>query len=75
MHDVATADDAQQYVGRFARDHGNTIIGFVLKQIERVRYGFVGRQTPAVERQVESFYMPVAEIFERWFFRSESPHT
>lgn len=34
-----------------------------------------GRATPAVERQVQSFYHAVAEIFERWVARRESKHT
>lgn len=34
-----------------------------------------GRSTPAVERQVGSFYASVCEIFERWVARRESPHT
>lgn len=35
----------------------------------------LGRATPAVERQIGSFYGSVAEIFERWVARRESPHT
>ena len=35
----------------------------------------LGRSTPAVERQLESFYSSVAEIFERWVARRESVHT
>src|SRR5262245_32456774 len=35
----------------------------------------LGRATPAVERQVQSFYNSVAEIFERWVARRESKHT
>ena len=34
-----------------------------------------GRATPAVERQVGSFYASVAEVFERWVARRESKHT
>lgn len=35
----------------------------------------LGRSTPAVERQLASFYGSVAEVFERWVARRESPHT
>src|SRR3954452_2183712 len=35
----------------------------------------LGRATPTVARQVESFYNSVAEIFERWVKRRESKHT
>jgi hypothetical protein len=35
----------------------------------------VGRQTPAVEAQVRSFYESVADIFERWVTRRSSQHT
>jgi len=35
----------------------------------------VGRHTPAVEAQVQSFYQSVAEIFERWVTRRSSRHT
>jgi integrase/recombinase XerC len=35
----------------------------------------LGRATPAVERQVLSFYGSVAEIFERWVTRRSSQHT
>src|SRR5512143_4275555 len=35
----------------------------------------VGRHTPAVKAQVESFYLSVAEIFERWVTRRQSVHT
>ncbi len=35
----------------------------------------LGRATPAVERQIGSFYASVAEVFERWVARRESPHT
>src|SRR5512135_2728779 len=35
----------------------------------------VGRVTPAVQAQVESFYLSVAEIFERWVSRRSSQHT
>src|SRR3954451_7376362 len=35
----------------------------------------LGRATPVVARQVESFYNSVAEIFERWVARRESKHT
>jgi len=35
----------------------------------------IGRATPAVDRQVRSFYASVAEIFERWVTRRPSPHT
>ena len=35
----------------------------------------VGRVTPAVEAQVRSFYLSVAEIFERWVTRRSSTHT
>jgi site-specific recombinase XerD len=35
----------------------------------------LGRATPAVERQIRSFYSSVAEVFERWVARRESPHT
>jgi len=35
----------------------------------------IGRATPAVERQVQSFYSSVAEIFERWVTRRPSKHT
>ena len=35
----------------------------------------VGRATPAVEAQVRSFYLSVAEIFERWVTRRASTHT
>ena len=35
----------------------------------------VGRHTPAVEAQVRSFYLSVAEIFERWVTRRSSTHT
>jgi integrase/recombinase XerD len=34
-----------------------------------------GRATPAVERQVASFYNSVAKVFERWVARRESKHT
>jgi integrase/recombinase XerC len=34
-----------------------------------------GRETPDVLRRVEGFYLSVAEIFERWVARRESPHT
>src|SRR5512135_2640283 len=34
-----------------------------------------GRATPAVEAQVRSFYISVAEIFERWVTRRSSTHT
>jgi site-specific recombinase XerD len=34
-----------------------------------------GRTTPAVERQVGSFYASVAEVFERWVARRDSKHT
>ena len=34
-----------------------------------------GRATPAVERQVGSFYASVAEVFERWVARRDSKHT
>ena len=34
-----------------------------------------GRHTPAVEAQVGSFYVSVAEIFERWVTRRSSKHT
>jgi len=34
-----------------------------------------GRQTPAVEAQVESFYNSIAEIFERWVTRRASKNT
>src|SRR3982751_5469734 len=34
-----------------------------------------GRSAPAVERQVQSFYAAVAEVFERWVARRESKHT
>lgn len=35
----------------------------------------VGRHTPDVERKVRGFYLSVAEIFEAWVQRRESPHT
>ena len=35
----------------------------------------VGRHTPAVEAQVRSFYISVAEIFECWVTRRSSTHT
>ena len=35
----------------------------------------VGRATPAVEAQARSFYLSVAEIFERWVTRRSSTHT
>ena len=35
----------------------------------------LGRATPAVERQVGSFYASVAEVFERWVARRDSKHT
>src|SRR5690606_6276023 len=35
----------------------------------------LGRATPAVDRQVRSFYASVAEIFERWVTRRPSQHT
>ena len=35
----------------------------------------VGRATPAVAAQVESFYESVADIFERWVTRRQSLHT
>src|SRR3954451_14302925 len=35
----------------------------------------VGRQTPAVEAQVRSFYQSVAQVFERWVTRRSSTHT
>lgn len=35
----------------------------------------LGRATPAVERQIAGFYAAVAECFERWVARRESPHT
>ena len=35
----------------------------------------VGRTTPAVAAQVESFYESVADIFERWVTRRQSLHT
>jgi len=34
-----------------------------------------GRHTAAVEAQVQSFYLSVAEIFERWVTRRSSTHT
>ena len=34
-----------------------------------------GSDTPRVRKRVESFYASVAEIFERWVARRESPHT
>ena len=34
-----------------------------------------GRATAAVEAQVRSFYLSVAEIFERWVTRRSSTHT
>ena len=35
----------------------------------------VGRHTPAVEAQVRSFYISVAEIFERWVTRRARART
>ncbi len=35
----------------------------------------VGRQTPAVEAQVKSFYRSVAQMFESWVTRRSSGHT
>ena len=35
----------------------------------------VGRHTAAVEAQVRSFYLSVADIFERWVTRRSSKHT
>jgi site-specific recombinase XerD len=35
----------------------------------------LGRSTPAVERQLDDFYASVADVFERWVARRESPHT
>jgi integrase/recombinase XerC len=35
----------------------------------------VGRHTATVEKQVRSFYLSVAEMFERWVSRSDSVHT
>ncbi|MBN8903213.1 MAG: tyrosine-type recombinase/integrase, partial [Rhodospirillales bacterium] len=35
----------------------------------------LGRATPEVQRQVAGFYDSVAQIFERWVARRESPHT
>src|SRR5919107_996316 len=35
----------------------------------------LGRATPAVERQVGSYYASVAEVFERWVARRDSKHT
>lgn len=34
-----------------------------------------GQATPLVERKVEAFFTSVAEIFEAWVHRRESPHT
>jgi site-specific recombinase XerD len=34
-----------------------------------------GAETPAVRKRVERFYSSVAEIFERWVARRQSPHT
>ena len=34
-----------------------------------------GRATPDVQRQVERFYLSVAEMFERWVTRRSSEHT
>lgn len=35
----------------------------------------LGRATPSVERLIAGFYNSVAEVFERWVARRESPHT
>src|SRR4051794_27955671 len=35
----------------------------------------VGSHTPTVARKVESFANAVAEMFDRWVARCESPHT
>src|SRR5262249_34675947 len=34
-----------------------------------------GAETPAVRKKVERFFSSVAEIFERWVTRRQSPHT
>ena len=35
----------------------------------------VGHATPAVVEQVRKFYLSIAEIFEAWVRRCNSPHT
>src|SRR5688572_19565142 len=35
----------------------------------------LGTATPEIMKRVENFYFSVAEIFERWVSRRESPHT
>lgn len=47
----------------------------VLEDGPRLPPVLLGRATPEVRRQVAGFYGAVAEIFERWVARRESPHT
>ena len=35
----------------------------------------IGRDTPEVRRSLENFFDAIADIFERWVTRRESPHT
>ena len=35
----------------------------------------IGRDTPQVRRSIDSFFGGIAEVFERWVTRRESPHT
>ena len=35
----------------------------------------IGRDTPVVRRSLENFFDAIADIFERWVTRRESPHT
>lgn len=47
----------------------------VVERVELLPPLLDGAATPAVKKRVERFYSSVAEIFERWVTRRQSPHT